>query len=73
MQKTLPSDDRILKISEIVSKCRKSRTSIYDCVNAGDFPRPLKIGKRSSGWLESEINTWLAECADARQHKEMHR
>ena len=25
------------------------------------FPKPIKLGPRASGWLESEINAWISE------------
>ena len=25
------------------------------------FPKPIKLGPRASGWLESQINEWIAE------------
>jgi len=25
----------------------------------GDFPAPIKIGKRAVGWLEAEVHAWL--------------
>jgi prophage regulatory protein len=36
------------------------RTTIYDWVKAGRFPRPVKIGPRAIGWRESDIAEWLA-------------
>ncbi len=35
-----------------------SRSSIYDRIAAGEFPKPVSLGGRSVGWLESEIIEW---------------
>lgn len=32
--------------------------TIYDKIAKGMFPRPIKLGERSVGWLETEIITW---------------
>ncbi|AAV97122.1 AlpA family phage regulatory protein [Ruegeria pomeroyi] len=37
-----------------------SRSSIYAMMDAGDFPRPVRIGKRAVAWPQSAIEAWLA-------------
>lgn len=37
-----------------------SRSSIYALMDAGDFPRPVRIGKRAVAWPQSTIEAWLA-------------
>lgn len=37
-----------------------SRSSIYEMMKNGDFPRPVRIGKRAVAWRESAISDWLA-------------
>jgi prophage regulatory protein len=34
------------------------RSSIYEGMKDGTFPRAVKIGRKSIGWLESEIMAW---------------
>ncbi len=36
-----------------------SRSSIYAMMDAGDFPRPVRIGKRAVAWPQSAIEDWL--------------
>jgi prophage regulatory protein len=36
-----------------------SRSSIYAMMDKGEFPRPIRIGKRAVAWPESAIVTWL--------------
>jgi prophage regulatory protein len=38
-----------------------SRSSLYAMMDAGDFPRPIRIGKRAVAWPQSSIETWLAQ------------
>ena len=37
-----------------------SRSSIYDLIAAGEFPRPVPLGRRTVGWIETEIANWQA-------------
>jgi prophage regulatory protein len=51
--------DTILKLTEVKAITRRSRSSIYAAIAENDFPQPIKIGKRSVGWIECEIAAWV--------------
>ncbi|WP_028117811.1 helix-turn-helix transcriptional regulator [Ferrimonas senticii] len=51
----------IIRLSAIKSKVGLSRASIYAQIKAGTFPKQIKIGPRSVGWVESEIDAWLEQ------------
>ena len=53
MEKLLP-----LRQLESVVGFRKSK--IYQLIESGEFPPPIKIG-RSSRWASSEISDWVQE------------
>jgi len=38
-----------------------SRSSIYEMMDRGEFPRPIRIGKRAVAWPQSAIKAWLAD------------
>jgi prophage regulatory protein len=38
-----------------------SRSSIYAMMESGDFPRPIRIGRRAVAWPESSVLAWLAD------------
>jgi prophage regulatory protein len=50
----------ILRLPAVKLRTGKSRSSIYDAVARGEFPKPISIGVRSVGWLEAEINAWIS-------------
>lgn len=52
---------RIIRRSQLPEFTGYSIPYIYQLINEGKFPRPIKLGKRSSGWLESEIIAWQRE------------
>lgn len=34
------------------------RSTIYEKMAKGDFPKPIRISPRAVGWLENEIAEW---------------
>lgn len=52
---------RILRRKQVEARIGLSRSTIYDGVNAGTFPRPINLGPQSVGWIEAEIEQWLRE------------
>jgi prophage regulatory protein len=34
------------------------KATIYAYAADGKFPKPVKLGKRSSAWIESEVAAW---------------
>jgi prophage regulatory protein len=38
-----------------------SRAHVYRMVNAGQFPRPIKLGEATTAWLEEEVDSWLGQ------------
>ena len=35
------------------------RSSIYDYIAKGEFPRQVKLGERSVAWIDQEVSDWL--------------
>ena len=52
-------DTKIYRISAIMEMTGLSRSWIYLAVSKGEFPKPIKIGKRAIGWPESVIKEWI--------------
>ena len=51
----------ILRRKKVETKTGISRSSIYDGIRKGTFPKPIQLSAQSVGWLESEIDAWLRE------------
>jgi len=49
--------DRLLDIKAVRDIVPLARSTIYDQVEKGKFPRPRKVGKRSL-WRESDLQAW---------------
>ena len=50
----------ILRLPAVKARTGLSRSTIYQRVAEGNFPKPVNLGKRAVGWLESEISQHLA-------------
>jgi len=51
---------RILRRHEVEARYGLKRSTIYDAVRVGTFPAPVHLGPRAIGWVESEVETWIA-------------
>lgn len=51
--------EKTLRRSEIEARFGVSRSTIYAWMSSGDFPRPVRLGRRAVGWLERDIDAWL--------------
>ena len=54
-----PKMQTIIKLNRVKSKTALSRSSIYLKMSQGIFPRPISLGTRSVGWIESEVDDWI--------------
>ena len=52
---------KILRLPDVKARTGLSRSTIYLRLATGQFPRPVSLGARSIGFVESEIDEWIAE------------
>ena len=50
----------VLRLPAVKARCGLSRSTIYQRVAHGTFPKPVNLGARAVGWIEAEIDAWLA-------------
>ncbi|MGB9154195.1 MAG: AlpA family transcriptional regulator [Alphaproteobacteria bacterium] len=50
----------ILRLPDVMKRVGLKRAAIYLRVAQGNFPKQISLGGRAVGWLESEIDAWLA-------------
>lgn len=56
----------ILRRKQVEARVGLRRSTIYQGVADGTFPRPVRLGARSVGWLAHEVERWLADRVAAR-------
>ena len=52
---------KFLRLAEVRNRVPYSRSTIYQLIAEGKFPKPINLGARAVAWLESEIDNWIAE------------
>jgi len=61
--------ETILRLPAVKARTGLARSTIYLRISEGSFPKPIRLGPRSVGWLESEVDRWIesraAESRDA--------
>lgn len=50
---------RILRLTEVKSQTGLSRSTIYQWIKDGEFPRQIRLGERAVGWLYAEVEAWI--------------
>lgn len=50
--------ENILRRPRVQAVTGLPRSSMYAKIAAGQFPKPIPLGKKAVGWIESEIVEW---------------
>jgi len=59
-----------LKLPAVKARTALSRSTIYNRIAEGSFPKPISLGPRAVGWLEAEIEQWVENRVKASRVKE---
>jgi prophage regulatory protein len=51
--------DRILRLNAVLDRTGLSRSTLYRKMQAGTFPRNVRISTRCAGWRESAVEAWM--------------
>jgi prophage regulatory protein len=50
---------RLLRTSTVLEKVAMSRTELWRHVKEGNFPKPIKLGARTTVWTEASVDAWI--------------
>ena len=50
---------RLLDRHQVERIVRMPRSTLYQAMAESDFPKPIRVGKRSVRWFEDEIVAWM--------------
>ena len=59
----------ILRLPAVKARTGLSRSSIYLRISQSEFPKPISLGSRAVGWIETEVDDWLDQRIDASRPK----
>jgi prophage regulatory protein len=51
---------RLLRLPDVLGRVGISRSAVYELVQRGAFPQPVKLGTRCTAWVEEEVGEWIA-------------
>lgn len=51
--------NRILRLKPVTARVGLAKSTLYKLIANDNFPKPIKLGARAVGWLESDIDAWL--------------
>ena len=57
---------KVLRLKDVKEKTGLGRSSIYDYMKEGTFPKSIKLGERAVGWVADEVDLWLRKRLEAR-------
>lgn len=60
---------RILRRPSVLERVQLCRSTMYAMIAAGEFPKPIKLGPRSVGWIEEEIDAWVDDKIEERDSR----
>lgn len=49
----------ILRRRDVEARTGLSRSTLYELVARGEFPRPVRLTARAVGWIELEVSAWV--------------
>lgn len=62
-------NEKILRLKTVLGRTGLTRSMAYALLKGGHFPRPINLGPRAVGWLESEIDAWITARVEASRTK----
>lgn len=60
----------LIRLKEVKEYTGLGRSSIYEKMNNGLFPKSVSLGDRAVAWVDSEITDWVQDKIDQRDEYE---
>lgn len=58
---TSTTPNTLIKLPEVKRRTTLSTSEIYRRLEAGTFPKQIRLGAKAVAWLEHEISAWIDE------------
>ena len=60
---------KLLKLFQVAEQLNVCKSQVYNLVKQGYLPKPIKIGRRGSAWLQSDIDSWFKSKIEQRDEE----
>ena len=54
--------NKILRMPDVIKNTGLAISTIYKMISDKSFPKPISLGAKAVGWLESDIQKWIEDC-----------
>lgn len=51
---------KMLRFPQVQELTGLTRSTIYEMMFRGEFPKQVKVGPRSVAWVQAEVEEWLS-------------
>lgn len=58
----LPGDKELpelMELQDVINYTKIARSTLYNMIDKGTFPKPLNIGERRIVWKKEDIREWI--------------
>ena len=62
---------QIIRLKQVKAMTGLSRTTIYRFMSINEFPKQIKLGPKSSGWLIDEVDEWIKRQIQIRDNRQI--
>lgn len=70
---SMESGQEFIRRAEVQKMCGIRTSTLYEMINKGEFPKPIKLSTRSVAWLKSDVIEWQKSRVAARSNNDMER
>ena len=50
---------QLIRLPQVKQRVGMSKSQIYKLIEVAQFPKPIKVSKRISCWVATEIDDWI--------------
>ena len=61
MEEIISPPLRMIRLPQVMQMTGLRRSSIYNRVKEGIFPRQISLGGKAVAWIEGEVQGWLTD------------
>jgi len=51
--------EQLLRRKAVMEKTGLKPSNLFTLIKQGDFPKPIKLSKATSAWVNSEVEAWI--------------
>lgn len=56
---------KIWRLPQVLQQTGLSRSTIYEMIGRGEFPRQVQLSRRAVGWIADDVVEWIRSKVDS--------